>query len=112
MDPALGLSALHTLNIFSLSMALPLRAVPPWVLTSIVIACGVVLYWLTSRIYRSNRAPTAYAKITDNVPNLREFPAVYMYLLFTLIIFVVCLYAAVQAAPNNSFKPTPLRGAA
>ena len=98
MDPAAGFAAIGVMNVFSLMMVLPLRTIPPWLFGSIPVLCGLVLYWHIHRTYRTNPMPATYAKYSDPVPGLREFPGVYGYMFLTIALFTTCLYAAVQSA--------------
>jgi hypothetical protein len=98
MDPAMGLSALHAANVFSLLMLAPSSVIPSWLFVALPIACAVTFAWGLGKIYRSSPAPTNYARLSDQVPGLREFPLVYGYLFATLLLFVGCLYVAVQGA--------------
>ena len=99
LGPAAGFAALQGFNIFSLAMLLPPRAVPAWLLIGIPFACGLCAFWVAIRIYRAHPSAHPYAKdLRAAVPGVREFPFVYSYLLGTLALFVVCLYAAMQHA--------------
>ena len=98
-SPAIGFATLQGLNIFSLALLLPAKAFPVWLFVAIPFAGGSYGYWLTNRIYKTNPVKPNYAaKLTDNVPGVREFPLVYGYLLFSLALFTTCLWAAVRNA--------------
>ena len=78
-------------------MLLPRDAIIPWLFVLVPVVAGACAYWLVSRIYRTHPGPTTYAKITDDVPGLSEFPLAYGYLFASLTLFVACLYAATQS---------------
>ena len=97
--PAAGLSAMQGLNVFSLLLLLPINAMPDWLFIAIPFAGGCFAFWLVSRIYRAHAAIAPSAKdLNAVVPHVREFPLVYAYLLFTLVLFVGCIYAAARGA--------------
>ena len=95
----MGFSALQGFNIFSLQMLLPPHFLPGWLFVSLPFVGGACIFWLVSQIYRANPATISYAKLTDAVPGVREFPLVYAYLASTLALSVGCLYAAIHSAP-------------
>ena len=97
--PAVGFATLQGLNIFSLALLLPVKVLPVWLFVAMPFVGGGYGYWVTNRIYKANPVkPTYAAKLTDNVPSIREFPLVYGYLLFSLALFTTCLWAAVRNA--------------
>ena len=93
--PAIGFSAFQCLNAFSLLMLLPLSFAPGWLFASIPLLVGAVAFVIVRRIYRAHPIQVRYAKLTDNVPALREFPLVYAYLFGTFALLAICLYVAV-----------------
>lgn len=96
MDPTISFAALQAVNLFSLLMLVPSRMVPLWLFVSLPFVFGAISFWRTNRIYRSAPAPVTFARLSDRVPGLREFPLVYGYLFFTLALFAGCLCVAVQ----------------
>ena len=95
----MGFATLHGLNLFSLQLFLPAHVLPAWLLVAIPLAGGAGVFFLVGRIYRANPATIPYAtKLTDSVPGIREFPAVYAYLLTTAAVFVLSLSVAVRHA--------------
>jgi len=98
MDPALGLAAFHATNVFSLLMLAPANSIRAWLFALIPVSCGAAFAWYISRIYRSEPAPSMYARLHDPAPGVSEFPLVYAYLFGTLLLFVGCLYVAVRGA--------------
>ena len=94
--PAIGLSAFHAMNIFSLLMLLPVM--PDWIFVGTPLVVGVCAFVVVSRIYRAHPSELHYAKLSDNVPGLREFPLVYAYLFGTLALLVICVYTAIHRA--------------
>jgi len=96
--PAMGFSTLQGANILSLLMLAPPHTIPSWLFVGLPFIVGTLAFAFVSRIYRANPAPSVYAKLTDAVPKRREFPAVYAYLFLSLVLFVGCLYVAVQSA--------------
>jgi len=98
-DPAVGLSAMQGLNVFSLLLLSPLKAMPDWLFIAIPFACGFFAFRLISRIYRAHATVASYAKdLAAAVPHIREFPLVYAYLLCTFLLFVGCTYMAARGA--------------
>jgi hypothetical protein len=87
------------LNIFSLLILLPIKLMPGWMFVAIPFVGAFCIFRFVCRIYRDNPVNSSYAtKLTDSVPSVSEFPMVYAYLLFTLALFVGCLYVAVHSA--------------
>jgi hypothetical protein len=98
MDPAAGFAAIGVMNIFSLMILLPPGAMPPWLFGSIPVLCGLILWWRIDKLYRTDPVAATSARYTDHVPGLREFPDLYAYMLLTIVLFAVCLYAAIRGA--------------
>ena len=96
--PAIGFSAFQCLNAFSLLMLIPPNRMPAWLFASIPLAVGAGAFTVVSHIYRAHPLKAQYAKLSDNVPGICEFPEVYAYLFCTFALLVVCLYVAVQRA--------------
>jgi len=97
--PAAGLSVLQGINAYSLLWLLPPKAMPTWLFVAIPFAVGFLAFWLVCRIYRAHPTEASYAKdLAAAVPNVREFPLVYAYLLFTFMLFFGCLYLAARGA--------------
>lgn len=96
--PAIGFSAFQCLNAFSLLVLFPPRAIPEWLFVGMPLAVGACAFYLVIRIYRAHPASFSYARLTDNVPGLKEFPLVYSYLFGTLAFFVLCVYLAINRA--------------
>ncbi|MGY0653040.1 hypothetical protein ACW7GZ_14515 [Luteimonas sp. A537] len=94
-----GFATLQGLNTFSLVLLLPVKAFPIWLFVVVPFIGGGCSYWLANRIYKANPVrPTYAAKLTDKVPGIREFPAVYAYLLISLALFCICMWVAVRNA--------------
>lgn len=97
--PAVGLSVLHGLNVFSLLFLLPPDAMSDWLFVAIPFAGGLLAFWLVSRIFRDHAAAAAYARgLTSAVPGFREFPMVYAYLLCTFVLFFGSIFVAARVA--------------
>ena len=100
--PAVGLSALQTLNIFSLLMfslgLFPSLEMHPLVFGSIPAIGFFVLTHLNEKLYCRHPCTPVYAHLKDPVPAVREFPLVYAYLLLSAALFLGGFYAAVRSA--------------
>ncbi|WP_036214042.1 hypothetical protein, partial [Novilysobacter arseniciresistens] len=96
--PAIGLSAFQGLNVFSFLMLAPPHAIPGWLFVGAPFVVGACAFFIVMRIYQAHPASFRYAKLTDNIPGLREFPLVYSYLFGTFAFFVFCGYLAVNRA--------------
>jgi hypothetical protein len=96
--PAIGFSTFQCLNAFSLLMLLPQSFVPGWIFAITPLLAGAGAFVIVSRIYCAQPIQVRYAKLSDNVPGLREFPLVYAYLFGTFALFATCLYVAVHRA--------------
>ncbi len=94
--PAIGFSAFHVMNTVSLLMLLPVT--PDWIFVGAPLFVGACGFVAVSRIYRAHPSQFQYAKLSDNVPGLREFPLVYAYLFGTLAFFVLCVSVAIHRA--------------
>jgi hypothetical protein len=96
-DACTGLTAFETLNVFSLLITVPFGTIPRWLFLSILFGSAAILYWHNRRTYRTHPATLVYAKFSDNVPGVREFPLVYGYLFLSLLFFFAGLYVAVRS---------------
>ena len=97
-DPAISFAALPSVNIFSLLLLMPRDLAPAWLTIGLPLALGAVLAWHNSRIFRANPSPLKFAKLSDPVPALREFPDVYAYLAITAALLFGSMYASIRAA--------------
>lgn len=91
-------TALQVLNIFSLLILLPMKSIPAWLFVSFPFVFGVCINWVVNRIYRAHPIAPVYGKLNDDIPKFREFPLVYTYQLFTLVLFIACLSLATHHA--------------
>lgn len=94
-SPESNLSLLHGLNTFSL-LLLGVHSLPGWLVLGLPWVVGAGLYWWLRTLYAAHPETPYRANWTDAVPGLREFALVYAYLLFTLVLFVACGFAAAR----------------
>ena len=96
--PAIGLGVFAALNAFSILMLTPAGALPAWLFASLPPICALLFAWHNHRIYASHPATRTYAKFSDAVPGIRQFPAVYGYMFLSFVFFVASLCISVRAA--------------
>jgi hypothetical protein len=94
--PAIGFSAFQRLNFFSLQMLFPPHAIPNWLFVGLPLAVGACAFLVVTRIYQANPASFSYARLSDNVPRLKEFPLVYSYLFGSIIFLMRWVYLAIN----------------
>ena len=94
--PSLFLSALQTVNIFSLSMLLLLRfpfKISGWVVAVLFFATLFCLARINGKIINNISEIPRFSKLSDNVPGIREFPQVYGYLALTISVILLLVLA-------------------
>ena len=91
---ATGFSAFQGLNVFSFLILLPPNAMSEWLFVGIPFAVSACAFFIVIRIYHAHPASFSYAKFSDNVPGLKEFPLVYSYLFGSIAFFIFCIYLA------------------
>ena len=98
--PAVGFSAMQSLNVFSILLLLPIERMPEWIFVGSPFVIGFAAFLAVTRIYRNHPVVADYATdLASAVPRVGEFPAVYAYLLFTLLFFVGSVYLVIRSMP-------------
>ena len=88
VDAHTFLAILQTLNLFALTLWAPAVGVSRWMFVTLFVLCVFVLEALNKRIFDKLHGTAIFPTLADRVPGIKEFPRVYSYLLFTIVMFV------------------------
>lgn len=85
-SPCLWLSTLQAVNLVCISGVFLPKAIPTWMVMAAAGVVMLVMYGINRAIIDAIAEPPRFSRWSDNVPGFREFPAVYAYLAFSMVL--------------------------